>query len=110
MENFFEIAAWTLLSIGAIFSIIGGIGMLKFSDFYSRMHAVGVSDTMGAWFILLGLIFLGGWSLVSAKIALILLFLFLTGPAASHALAKTAWYGGIRPTQDKANNDEVGPS
>lgn len=97
IESAFEILAWVLLGTGAVFSVIGGIGMLRLPDFYTRMHAAGVTDTMGAWFILGGLICLAGLTLVSAKLVLILFFLFLTGPTATHALIKTAWYAGVKP-------------
>ena len=92
-----DILAWILLGAGAVFSVIGGIGILRLPDFYTRMHAAGVTDTMGAWSILAGLICIAGWTLVSAKLALIVLFLFLTGPTATHALAKTGWYAGVKP-------------
>lgn len=97
IESAVEILAWVLLGSGAVFSIIGGIGMLWLPDFYTRMHAAGISDTMGAWLILAGLICLAGLTLVSVKLALILFFLFMTGPSATHALVKTAWYAGIKP-------------
>ena len=98
IESAVEILAWVLLGAGAVFSVIGGIGMLRLPDFYTRMHAAGVTDTMGAWLILAGLICLAGITLVSAKLGLILFFLFLTGPTATHALIKTAWYAGVKPT------------
>ena len=97
IESAAEILAWVLLGAGAVFSVIGGIGMLRLPDFYTRMHAAGVTDTLGAWLILVGLICLAGVTLVSAKLALILFFLFMTGPSATHALIKTAWYAGIKP-------------
>lgn len=108
MESVLEILAWVLLGLGAVFSVIGGIGMLRLPEFYTRMHAAGVTDTIGAWFILAGLICLAGWTLVSAKLVLILLFLFLTGPTASHALAKTAWYAGVKPATNELKSDKGG--
>jgi len=101
IESILQYVAWAMLGVGAVFTVIGGIGVLKFPDFYTRMHAASVTDTMGAWLILGGLIFLAGWTLVSAKLAMILFFLFMTGPTATHALAKTAWYAGLTPlTED----------
>lgn len=97
MGSILDILAGVLLGVGAVFAIVGGIGMLRLPDFYTRMHAAGVTDTMGAWMILVGLMCIAGWTLISAKLALILLFLFLTGPTATHALAKTAWYAGVKP-------------
>lgn len=97
MDGVLDVLAWILLGAGAVFSVIGGIGMLRLPDFYTRMHAAGVTDTMGAWLILAGLMCLAGPTLVSAKLALILFFLFMTGPSATHALIKTAWYAGLKP-------------
>ena len=107
MEILFDILAWVLLGIGAIFAVIGGIGMLRLPDFYTRMHSAGVTDTMGAWMILVGLMCLAGLTLVSVKLGLILFFLFMTGPMATHALAKTAWYAGVKPiTNDPTKKPE----
>ena len=110
IESILQYVAWAMLGVGAVFAVIGGIGVLRFPDFYTRMHAASVTDTMGAWLILGGLIFLAGWSLVSVKLAMILFFLFMTGPTATHALAKTAWYAGVKPlTADPPENSEGVP-
>ncbi len=108
MEGAVEILAWVLLGAGAVFSVIGGIGMLRLPDFYTRMHAAGVTDTMGAWLILAGLMCLAGLTLVTAKLALILFFLFITGPSATHALSKTAWYAGVKPATADAPGKREG--
>ena len=71
--------------------------MLRFPDFYTRMHASGVTDTLGAGLILIGLMFQAGWSLVLAKLVLILLFILLTSPTSSHALAKAAMHSKLKP-------------
>lgn len=78
------------LLCGAFFVIVGGVGLLRMPDFYTRMHAAGVTDTLGAGLILLGLMLQGGWTLVTAKLLLILIFLWLTSPTASHALVRAA--------------------
>ena len=66
-------------------------------DVFTRQHAAGIADTMGADLILTGLIFQAGFSLVSLKLLLILLFLFLTSPVATHALSRAALEGGVKP-------------
>jgi multicomponent Na+:H+ antiporter subunit G len=111
-ETFIEWIGATLLAIGSVFSVIGAIGLLRFPDFYTRMHAAGITDTMGAWTLLVGMMCYGGWSLVTAKLAMILFFLFITGPAATHALSKTAWYAGVKPqlAPPPAKTDEAPPS
>lgn len=88
--------SWLTLSLGSIFCVVGGIGILRFPDLYSRCHAVSVSDTSGAGLILIGLAFQAGLSLVTVKLLMVLLFLWLTSPASTHALAKAAFSGGLR--------------
>jgi len=92
-----EALGWFFVVSGSIFVIIGGIGLLRFPDFYTRIHAAGITDTMGAWLILIGLMFSSGWTLVTAKLVILLIFLVMTSPLASHALAKAAFMRGLRP-------------
>jgi multicomponent Na+:H+ antiporter subunit G len=90
-----NMASGACLLGGSLFCIIGGIGIVRMPDFYSRGHAAGITDTLGAGLILIGLMFLGGFSLISVKLLLILVFLFITGPTATHALVKAAYAGGL---------------
>ena len=92
-----ETAAYFLVFAGAGFCLIGAIGVLRFPDVYSRMHAAGITDTLGALLVLLGLLLLAGFSLAAAKIIFILAFLWMTSPTATHALAKAARHGGVHP-------------
>lgn len=92
-----EILSSILLAFGAFLVLSGGVGVLRFPDVFSRMHAAGIADTLGAVSILLGLMILAGWSLVLAKLIMITLFLLITGPTASHALGKAAWKSGLQP-------------
>lgn len=75
---------------GAFFVLVGGIGMLRLPDFYTRTHAAGITDTLGAGLILVGLMFQGGFSLISVKLLMILGVLLLTSPTSTHALSRTA--------------------
>lgn len=75
---------------GVFFLLVGGLGLLRLPDFYTRMHAAGIIDTLGAGLILLGLALQAGWTLVTFKLALILVFLFFTSPTGAHALVKAA--------------------
>lgn len=93
----FDALAWVCLLTGGLFSVIGGIGLLRLPDFFTRLHAGGITDTLGAWLILLGLAFQAGWSLVALKLVLIFAFLLLTSPTACHAVAKAALHSGLRP-------------
>ncbi len=92
-----DIASWTCLVIGSFFCIVGGVGLLRLPDFFSRMHGTGVSDTLGAGFVLVGLMLQGGLTLVTAKLVMILAILLLTSPTGSHAVAKGARMAGLQP-------------
>ncbi len=92
-----QIAAWVFLGAGTLFALIGGIGLIRLPDFYTRMHAAGMTDTLGAGGILVGLMFLSGFNLVTAKLVIILLFIFFTSPTSSHSVAKAAMGAGFKP-------------
>lgn len=97
MNTALEIASWGCLVAGGFFCVVGGIGLIRMPDFYTRMHAASVTETLGAGLILLGLLIQGGFSLVGAKLLMIGLLILLTSPAATHALAKAALVRGLRP-------------
>ena len=85
------------IAIGVIALLIGSLGLIKLPDVYCRIHAVGMIDTAGASFIILGMIIHQGFSLVSFKLALIGVFLFFTSPIATHAVAQVAHKMGVEP-------------
>lgn len=97
---FVDILSWILLVVGAIFCMIGGLGLLRFPDFYSRLHGAGITDTLGAGLVLTGLMLQGGLSMVTVKLVIILTCLWLTSPTATHALAKAARSSGLEPLTD----------
>ena len=97
MNTAIDIASWILLAGGGLSCIVGAIGLIRMPDFYTRVHAASVADTLGAGFILLGLMLQAGLSLVAAKLAIIGLLLFFTSPAACHALARAALGRGLEP-------------
>ena len=84
-----------LLAAGSIFVLIGAFGLIRLPDFYTRLHAAGITDTLGAELILLGLMFQAGLSLVTVKLILISLFIFFTSPTATHAVANAARVMGL---------------
>jgi multicomponent Na+:H+ antiporter subunit G len=106
-----DIVSWILLGAGALVCVVGGIGLLRLPDFYTRTHAAGITDTLGVALVLSGLaaheisaIVAGdgdGWVVV--KLMLLLVFIYLTSPTASHALAKAAYAGGLRADRVSAN-------
>jgi len=103
-----DIASWALLSIGGIFVFIGGVGALRMPDLYTRMHAASLTDTMGAILIIVGVMLQAGASLAAIKLAAILLFLLLTSPTASNALASAALLAGLRPGAAVQDEEERG--
>jgi multicomponent Na+:H+ antiporter subunit G len=96
-----------LLFGGCAFLVISGIGVLRLPDIFTRLHAAGLTDTMGAGLLILGLTIEWGLTLVTVKLLLILLFIWATSPVASHALAKIALRDGFRPLL--ANDDPEEP-
>jgi multicomponent Na+:H+ antiporter subunit G len=97
-----DILSWLCLVSGGVLGVIGAIGIHRFPDFYSRQHATGITDTLCAMLILLGLGLQAGLSLAAFKLSLIFFFLFITSPTASHALANAAMHGGLKPKLDDA--------
>ena len=102
MDIVIDILTWLLLISGAVFSMVGGFGIIRLPEFFSRMHAGGITDTLGAGLIVGGLMLQGGLSLVTVKPFMIIFFLIITSPTACHALAKSALAQGMQPELDSA--------
>ena len=92
-----NLASWLLIAAGSIFCLIGALGLLRMPNFFTRMHAASVIDTVGAGLLLLGMMLQAGLTLVSVKLVFIGLLLFFTSPTATHALARAARARGIGP-------------
>lgn len=99
------IASWTLIAAGALFALVGAIGMLRLPDFYTRTHAAGITDSAGVGLLLLGLLLQAESFAVAIRILLILLFLLFTGPTTVHALAHAAYQDGLKPKLGKPGAD-----
>ena len=80
MEQVLDILSWICLIVGSFFVLVGGIGVLRMPDVYTRSHAAGITDTMGALLILVGLMFQAGLTLITVKLVMILIFLLFTSP------------------------------
>ncbi len=85
------------LLAGSFLLLTGALGFLRFPDIYARIHACGVTETLATSLILVALLLKSEAALPQVKLLFILLFLMFSGPTASHALAKAAWQGGVRP-------------
>ena len=103
-----DMLSWIFLVAGGLLGIIGGIGIHRFPDFFTRLHAAGITDTLCAALILSGLGLQSGFSLVSFKLVLIFAFILFTSPTASHALANAAMHGGVRPQLDNEQQGSAG--
>lgn len=104
LPTIIELISALCLLVGSFLCISGGIGILRFPDFYTRMHAVGVTDTLAAAMILIGLMLQSPDGLVVIKLLMILLMTLFINPTASHALAKSAIHNGLMPLIEKSNN------
>lgn len=107
MTIFFDLISVVFLVVGSFFSVIGGVGIIRLPEFFSRMHGAGITDTMGAGMIIVGLMFQAGASLVTVKLLMILFFLLITSPSSCHALAKAAMTHGLSPVLDAKTQQVV---
>lgn len=97
MEQVVAVLVWALLLSGAFFLVTGALGMVRLPDVFTRMHAAGMADTMGAGLIIAGMCVYSGANLVTVRLLLVLAFLWFTSPIATHAVAKAALSGGAVP-------------
>ena len=89
--------SWFCLISGGLFCIVGGIGMLRMPDLYTRLHASSVIESLGAGLILVGLMLQAGMSLITLKLLILLALLFIASPTATHAIARVAMLRGLKP-------------
>lgn len=92
-----NLASWVLIVAGSAFCLIGALGLLRMPDFFTRMHGASLVDTLGAGLLLLGMMLQAGFTLVTAKLLMIVLLLFFTSPTSTHALARAARARGVEP-------------
>ena len=94
-----DILSWIMLTSGGVFVFIGGLGALRMPNLYTRMHAASLTDTIAAALIIGGIMLQAGATLATIKLAAILMFLLLTSPTASNALASAAILSGLEPEE-----------
>jgi len=99
MEFVITCVSWICFGLGSFLVIVSGVGLLRLPDYYTRIHAAGVTDTLGSGLFVVGMILQAGLDqpLVMVKLATAMLFMSLTSATAGHALAKAAWLRGIKP-------------
>lgn len=101
-----DIVSSVLLLTGVFFGLSGAIGLFKFPDFFTRVHAASVTDSIAALLIIGGLLLQTSFDLNTAKLLFILAFLLITSPTASHALAKSARHGGLLTLPESSKKSE----
>lgn len=105
MSIVLDVLGFVLLLAGGLLALVGGTGLLRFPDFYSRLHAASVTETLALTLIILGLLTQAGFSIVALKLLLIFVFMVLTGPVATHALARAARHGRLSPHLDSQRGE-----
>lgn len=105
IDQILDIASWACFIGGGIFVLIGSIGMLSLPDFYTRSHAAGIVDTLGAWLILAGMLLQTHDLVNSLKLLLIWALMFFANPTTSHLLVKAAHQSGLKPLLAKGEQD-----
>lgn len=96
-----DLMSWALVLGGCFFILVGALGLIRMPDIFTRLHAGGVMDTMGAGMILAGLMFQTGLSLVTVKLVLVLAFVWFSSPVSTYALARAALKSGEEPHWDE---------
>jgi len=97
MQLAIDLLSWASILAGLFFMIVGSIGVLRMPDVFTRLHAAGMTDTMGAGFLILGMCLQAGLGLLTLRLILVYLFLAFTSPIGTHALARAALVGGVKP-------------
>jgi multicomponent Na+:H+ antiporter subunit G len=98
MDPLLELVGIAFFLVGGFLCLTGGVGLLRLPDFFCRVHAAGVTETLAAPMLLVGIMLhQGELNQDTFKLMLITLFMLATSPTASHAMAKAALHGGLRP-------------
>ena len=110
MSVYAELIAAILVMGGLFFCFIGAVGLIRLPDFYTRCHAAGITDTLGAGMVLTGLMFLSTDPMVHIKLVLVGVFLLLTSPTAGHAITNAAYTRGLEPWAQKSPGEPAASS
>lgn len=97
LDTIIDILAFIFITSGVFFFSVSTIGLLRLPDVYTRLHATSKGDTLGAGLCLLGVMLHLGWTLTSLKLSLVIIFIWITSPTASHLIGKSAYRSKVRP-------------
>lgn len=96
-----DVIGIAFMAFGTLFMITGTLGLLRFPDFYSRLHATGKCDTLGEALVILGFMIYGfslsNMPFLTIKLIFLILFIFIANPVATHAIMKAAYNTGVKP-------------
>lgn len=97
MALLIDIASGVLIAACCFFILVGAAGLVRMPDLYTRAHGTSIIDTVGAGFLIIGLMLQAGWSLVTLKLLFVLAISFFTLPVVTHALARAALHENVTP-------------
>ena len=115
MDMALDALSWISITAGLFFMLVGTLGVIRMPDVYTRLHAAGMTDTMGAGFLILGMFFQtieaiahgeSAWWFILIRLVLIYLFLLFTSPIATHALARAGLAGGLKPWSAPGDDEQ----
>ncbi|MEA1920364.1 MAG: monovalent cation/H(+) antiporter subunit G [Campylobacterota bacterium] len=95
------------LLLGGILTLTGAVGLLRLPNFYTRLHAASVTESLAATLLIIGIILDTGWALDSAKLLLIIVIMIIANPTITHALCRAAAHGGITPEIEIQNTQKT---
>jgi len=108
MSEIGAIVSASLMILGPGFCMLAALGIYRMPDLYMRMQAATKAGTLGVGCLALALIAHYGYGVVAAEAALIVIFLFLTAPIASHLIARAAYFVGVKQWEGSIV-DEIAP-
>ena len=103
INSFIGLLSWVSILMGSGLVLLGSIGFFRLPDFWTRLHAASVINSGSMILIVLGMSLHAGLSLVTVKLILIAVFLIITGPTATHAVANAAKVSGLMSRKDSSN-------
>ncbi len=92
VELFANYLGWSIIALALYFLLSSALGLIRFPDFYAKMHAVSVADSIGIPLFFLGLIFIQPQFVFSLRSLIIIVLFLILAPTSAHALIKAAWH------------------
>ena len=98
-----DIISIVFMSAGLFFLIVAAIGVVRLPDVFSRSHAVSLTDSLGAFLMLIGIAFHEGLDKNTLKILVVLTLLYILNPVITHATVRAALRSGLKPWKKKTS-------